>query len=189
MTTCRTVAASGTHAIALSRTVYNRRRVRAGSSLFVQRSLTSVGHRARSCSGIWMSAVVASGRQIVGSSGTAYGRRHRRAQRLASSMVTERFAVDVSGTFCNRRRLRTGLLASSSVSRRRCRRVGDVNGCGFVRDSLQSTTSVSRTALSSCGVGAPAVNAPTWGAICNVPRSSRRRVATTTGGSGYYGVL
>ena len=93
----RTVVASGTHALALSGTVYIQRRVRAGSSLFVQRSVTSVGHGARSCSGIRMSAVVATGTQMVGASRTAYGRRHRRAQRLASSMVTESFSVVVSG--------------------------------------------------------------------------------------------
>ena len=32
------------------------------------------------------------------------------------------------------------------MSRRRCRRVVDASGCGFVRDSLQSTTSARRAA-------------------------------------------
>ena len=95
---CRTIVASGTRAVASSGTVYSRRRARAGSSLFVQRSATSVSHGNRSCSDVGMSVVVASGTRAVGWSGTAYDRRHLRANRLAFSMVTKCFAVVASGT-------------------------------------------------------------------------------------------
>ena len=44
----------------------------AGWELAVQQSMTSVGHGARSCSDVEMSAFVASGTRVVGSFGTAY---------------------------------------------------------------------------------------------------------------------
>ena len=65
---------AGTRAVASSGTVYSPRRAQAGSSLFVQRSTTPVGHGVRSCSDFRMSVVVASGTREVGSSGTACGR-------------------------------------------------------------------------------------------------------------------
>ena len=121
----RTVVASGTRAVVSSGTVYSRQRARAGSSLFVQRSATSVGHGARSCSDVGMSVVVASGTRAVASSGTAYGRRHLRANRLASLMVTKRLAVVASvtrvvgssGTAYGRRRLQDRKLGRHTASK------------------------------------------------------------------------
>ena len=59
---CWKVSPSGTHAAASYGTVYSRRRLRAGISLFVQVSITSVDNGARSFSDVETSTLVASGR-------------------------------------------------------------------------------------------------------------------------------
>ena len=150
----RTLVASETRAVASSGTVYSRRRARAGSSMFVQRSATSVGHGARSCSDVGMSVVVASRTRAIGSSRTAYGRRHLRANRLSSAMAT-----NVSPSWCRdtgRRLVRHSLLSTMSAGQKvrsshgvktfHRHRVTAPSGCGLVRDSLQSRMSADRTA-------------------------------------------
>ena len=84
------------------------------------------GPRSRSCSDVGMSVVVASGTRAVGSSETAYNRRHLRANRFASSMLTERFAVVASRirvvgssrTAYDRRRLQDLRLGRHTSSKR-----------------------------------------------------------------------
>ena len=115
---------AGMRAVASSGTVCSRRRARAWSSTFVQGSTTSVGHGAHSSSDVRMYVVVASGTRVVGSFGTAYGRRRLRDRRLGRRTALERFAavasekraaVDSSGTVNSRGHLRTKRLAPSVV--------------------------------------------------------------------------